>query len=224
MLEFGGRKRALAISAACLAAALLIAVWVLGGFVRTSPDLAPTANAIGGSFQLTGADGQSLSDRDFRGKWLLIYFGYTHCPDICPTTLAEISQTLSLLGDDALRIQPLFISIDPERDTPQIVGDYVKQFDDRIVGLAGTPEQIAATAKAYRVFYAKEEGADSSNYFMQHTAFVYVMDADGRYVTLLSPLEGQTPDIMANRLRDLLSPSSLSRAVAVSPRGATPPQ
>jgi protein SCO1/2 len=207
MLAMGRFKGLLAISAAGLAAASLIVLWILGGYGRPSGDLPPSAGAIGGSFQLTGADGQRVSDRDFRGKWLLVYFGYTHCPDICPTTLAEISQTLGLLGDDAARIQPLFISIDPERDTPQIVGEYVKEFDDRIIGLAGTPEEIAAAAKAYRVFYAKEEGGDRNNYLMQHTAFVYVMGPDGRYVTLLSPLEGQTPDVMANRLRELVRPS-----------------
>jgi cytochrome oxidase Cu insertion factor (SCO1/SenC/PrrC family) len=238
MLAIGRVKGALAISAAGLAAAFLIALWLLSGFGRTSGDLTPSANAIGGSFQLTGADGQRVSDRDFRGKWLLVYFGYTHCPDICPTTLVDISQTLRLLGADAERIQPLFISVDPERDTPQIVGEYVKEFDDRIIGLAGTPEEIAVAAKAYRVFYAKREDADEGNYYMEHTAFVYVMGPDGRYVTLLSPLEGQTPDAMANRLRELVSlvqteqtPSAdaaprnpLSPAVAVSPRAATPPQ
>jgi len=238
MLAIGRVKGALAISAAGLAAASLITLWILAGLGRPSGDLPPSAEAIGGSFQLTGADGKSVSDRDFRGKWLLVYFGYTHCPDICPTTLVEISQTLKLLGDDAARIQPLFISIDPERDTPQIVGEYVKAFDDRIIGLAGTPEEVATAAKAYRVFYAKQEGADAGNYLMQHTAFVYVMGPDGRYVTLLSPLEGQTPDVMANRLRELVSPvrtgqipsptsgtpSSLNRAGAVSSQGETPRQ
>jgi protein SCO1/2 len=194
----------LGVSAAGLAAAALLVVWALGGLpsVGGTPQ---SAGAFGGSFQLTGADGESVSDRDFRGKWLLVYFGYTHCPDICPTTLAEISQTLDLLGPDAARVQPLFITIDPGRDTPQIVGDYVKAFDDRIIGLAGTPGEIADVAKAYRVFYAKSEGADAANYLMEHTAFVYVMGPDGRYVTLLAPLQGQTPEIMASRLRELIS-------------------
>ena len=156
-----------------LAAASLIAVWMLGGFGLPSADLAPSADAIGGPFALTGADGQRVSDRDFRGKWLLVYFGYTHCPDICPTTLADISQTLDLLGADATRVQSLFISIDPERDTPQIVGDYVKGFDDRIIGLAGTPSEIAVAAKGYRVFYAKREGTAAGNYLMEHTAFYH---------------------------------------------------
>jgi protein SCO1/2 len=130
----------------------------------------------------------------------------------------------------------LFISIDPERDTPQVVGEYVKAFDDRIIGLAGTPKEIAAAAKAYRVFYAKQEGADASNYLMQHTAFVYVMGPDGRYVTLLSPTGGQTAEVMADRLRELVSPvaiissptsggpSSLSRAEPVSRQAETPRQ
>ena len=192
MLGNGRVKGALAISAAAFAAASLIALWILGGFGQPSGDFAPSATTIGGSFQLTGADGQRVSDRDFRGKWLLVYFGYTHCPDICPTTLLDISQTLGLLGDDAARFQPLFISIDPERDTPQVVGELVKAFDNRIIGLTGTPEKIAAAAKAYRVFYAKQEVTDANNYFMQHTAFVYVMGPDGRYVTLLSA--GRGPD------------------------------
>jgi protein SCO1/2 len=130
----------------------------------------------------------------------------------------------------------LFISIDPERDTPQVVGEYVKAFDDRIIGLAGTPKEIAAAAKAYRVFYAKQEGTDASNYLMQHTAFVYVMGPDGRYVTLLSPTGGQTPEVMADGPRKLVSPvaigqissptsagpGSLSRAEPVSPQAETP--
>ena len=238
MLGNGRVKGALAISAAAFAAASLIALWILGGFGQPSGDFAPSATTIGGSFQLTGADGQRVSDRDFRGKWLLVYFGYTHCPDICPTTLLEISQTLGLLGDNAARLQPLFISIDPERDTPQVVGELVKAFDNRIIGLTGTPEKIAAAAKAYRVFYAKQEVTDANNYFMQHTAFVYVMGPDGRYVTLLSPTGGQTAEVMADRLRELVSPvttgqissptsagpSSLSRAGAVSPQAETPRQ
>jgi protein SCO1 len=199
-------KGALAVSATGLAAASLIVVWMLGGFGLPSADLPSSADAIGGPFRLTGADGQSVSDRDFRGKWLLVYFGYTHCLDICPTTLADISQTLDLLDADAAQVQPLFISIDPERDAPQVVREYVKQFDDRIIGLTGAPEKIAATARAYRVFYAKKKGADADNYLMEHTAFVYVIGPDGRYVTLLSPLQGQTPDIMAGRLRELVSP------------------
>ena len=238
MLAIGRVIGWLAISAAGLAAASLVAFWILGGFGRQSEDIPPSAGAIGGSFELTGADGQRISDRDFRGKWLLVYFGYTHCPDICPTTMMEISQTLELLGDDAARLQPLFISIDPERDTPQVVGEYVKEFDDRIIGLAGTPEEIAAAAKAYRVFYAKQESTDASNYFIQHTAFLYVMGPDGRYVTLLSPTGGQTPEVMADRLRKLVSPittgqissptsarpSPLSGAGAVSPQAETPRQ
>ena len=222
MLAIGRVKGWLAISAAGLAAASLIVLWILGGFGRLSADVSPSADTIGGSFQLTGADGQRVSDRDFRGKWLLVYFGYTHCPDICPTTLLDISQTLGLLGDDAARFQPLFISIDPERDTPQVVGEYVKEFDDRIIGLAGTPEEIASAAKAYRVFYAKEEGTDANNYLMQHSAFVYVMGPDGRYVTLLSPLEGQTPDVMANRLRELVNPVTAGQISSPTSAGPAP--
>jgi protein SCO1/2 len=207
MFAVGQVRAAVAVAVAGLAAASLLVVWLLGG-LPSAGTLSPSSGTIGGPFALTGADGQPVSDRDFRGRWLLIYFGYTHCPDICPTTLAEISQTLDLLGADAAQIQPLFVTIDPDRDTPQIVGDYVKEFDPRIIGLAGKPGEIAAVAKAYRVFYAKREaaGANGGDYLMEHTAFIYVMAPDGRYVTLLTPLQGQTPELMASRLRELMAP------------------
>jgi protein SCO1/2 len=207
MFAIGGVRTALAAAVAGVVAAILLVVWSLGGLPFAGTP-SPSSDVIGGPFALTGADGQKVSDRDFRGRWLLVYFGYTHCPDICPTTLADLSQTLDLLGADAPQIQPLFITIDPDRDTPQIVGDYVKEFDNRIIGLAGKPGEIAAVAKAYRVFYAKREaaGANGGDYLMEHTAFVYVMGPDGGYVTLLTPLQGQTPEIMASRLRELMAP------------------
>jgi protein SCO1 len=177
----------------------------------------PSRDAIGGPFALTAGNGQQMTDHDFSGKWLLMYFGYTHCPDICPTTLAEISETLNLLGAQAAQVQPLFITIDPERDTPDAVATFVNSFDARIIGLTGTPAQIAAVAKEYHVYYAKStsntvsntvaesSGTDSQSYAMDHTAFVYVMAPNGKYVTLFSPLQGQTPDAMAAKLHDLMS-------------------
>jgi cytochrome oxidase Cu insertion factor (SCO1/SenC/PrrC family) len=173
-----------------------------------APNLKNTgpAEAIGGPFTLTAGNGQVMTDRDFRGKWLLVYFGYTHCPDICPTTLAEVSKTLNMLGPLAAKVQPLFISIDPERDDPGAVGTFVDAFNDRIVGLTGTPAQIAAVAKEYHVYYAKSGGAGADgDYAMDHTAFVYVMGPDGKYLTLFSPLQGQTPDAMAPKLRDFVT-------------------
>jgi cytochrome oxidase Cu insertion factor (SCO1/SenC/PrrC family) len=176
--------------------------WGLTGGLKSQPQPA----AIGGPFTLIAGDGQKLSDRDFQGKWLLTYFGYTNCPDICPTTLADISETLKLLGPLASSVQPLFITIDPERDTPDAVATFVHAFDDRIVGLTGTPAQIAAVAKEYRVYYAKNppNPAEGTSYAMDHTAFVYVMGPDGKYLTLFSPLQGQMPEDMAAKLRDLI--------------------
>lgn len=166
-----------------------------------------TPGAIGGSFALTAGSGQRLTDQDVRGKWLLVYFGYTHCPDICPTTLAEISETLDLLGPLATQVQPLFITIDPERDSFVEVRDFVAAIDARIIGMSGTPLEIAAVAKEYHVYYAKKATSppDGESYLMEHTAFVYVMDPNGKYVTLFSPLQGHSPDDMAARLHDLIN-------------------
>jgi protein SCO1/2 len=176
------------------------------GFAPGLRSLHPS-ETIGGPFALTAGNGRMLTDLDFRGKWLLTYFGYTHCPDICPTTLADISETLQKLGHYADNVQPLFITIDPERDSPEVVGTFVRTFDDRIIGLSGTSAQIAAVAKEYHVYYAKSItfAADGESYAMDHTAFVYVMGPDGKYVTLLSPLQGQTPNDMAATLRDLIN-------------------
>ena len=182
-----------------------------GTFIALNLTLLPqsqtTSGTIGGPFTLTVGDGQRLTDRDVRGKWLLVYFGYTHCPDICPTTLAEISETLELLGPLATEVQPLFITIDPERDTFAVVGGFVAAIDARIIGMTGTRSEIAAVAKEYHVYYAKKATSpvDDESYLMEHTAFVYVMGPDGKYVTLFSPLQGQSPKDMAARLRDLIN-------------------
>lgn len=181
--------------------------WMPGLRNETSSD------AIGGPFTLTASNGQKVSDQDFRGKWLLMYFGYAHCPDICPTTLAEISETLTSLGPQATQVQPLFITIDPERDTPEMVGDFINRIDDRIIGLTGTPAQIAVVAKEYHVYYAKDppSPAAGEDYAMDHTAFVYVMGSDGKYLTLFSPLQGQTPNDMAAKLRALIGVADAER-------------
>jgi protein SCO1/2 len=165
--------------------------------------------SIGGSFTLTTGKGRTVSDRDFLGKWLLVYFGYTHCPDACPTTLLEIEQTLQQLGPLAGDVQPIFITIDPERDTPDAVGAYVEAFDSRIIGLSGTSAEIANVAKAYRVYYKKDERSrEGSDYLMEHSAFVYDMGPTGAYVTLFSPQQGQGSEHMALRLRVLMTQKS----------------
>jgi protein SCO1/2 len=157
------------------------------------------AALIGGPFSLVGADGKPVTDRDFRGRYMLIFFGFTHCPDICPAELQVIAQALEQLGDKAKKVVPIFITLDPERDTPQAMANYVKSFGPNFVGLTGSPEAIAAAAKAYRVAYSKVENKDSAgDYSVDHSALVYLMDPEGRYVTHFS--YGLSADQMAEKL------------------------
>ena len=157
------------------------------------------AALIGGPFALVGADGKPVTDRDFRGRYMLIFFGFTHCPDICPAELQVIAQALEQLGDKAKKVVPILITLDPERDTPQAMANYVKSFGPNFVGLTGSPEAIAAAAKAYRVAYSKVENKDSAgDYSVDHSALVYLMDPEGRYVTHFS--YGLSADQMAEKL------------------------
>ena len=157
------------------------------------------AALIGGPFSLVGADGKPVTDRDFRGRYMLIFFGFTHCPDICPAELQVIAQALEQLGDKAKTVVPIFITLDPERDTPEAMANYVKSFGPNFVGLTGSPEAIAAAAKAYRVAYSKVENkASADDYSVDHSALVYLMDPEGRYVTHFS--YGLSADQMAEKL------------------------
>jgi len=149
------------------------------------PDVATSGKAlIGGPFTLVGRDGKTVTDRNFRGKYLLVFFGFTHCPDICPAELQVMSAALDELGPKANDVIPIFITLDPERDTPRAVSDYVMNFGPRFVGLTGSPEQIADAAKAYRVTYSKfqEEGAKPDDYSVDHSALVYFMGKNGEYL------------------------------------------
>ncbi len=141
---------------------------------------ATQASAVGGPFALTDQDGRRVTDQDYKGKPFLVFFGFTHCPDICPTTLFEVSEVMRTLGPDAAKTQALFITVDPERDTPSVMGDYLSSFDPRLRGLTGTQAEIDATAKVYRAYFRKVpiEGG----YTMDHMATVYLMDKDGRFV------------------------------------------
>jgi protein SCO1 len=134
---------------------------------------------VGGPFALQQADGKTLTDKDLAGEPFLVYFGYTHCPDICPTTLAQISDALAKLPGKP--VKALFVTVDPERDTPKLMGDYVSSFDPRIIGLSGSPEQIAQVEAAYRVYAKKAPGKDGE-YAMDHSSVVYLMDRNGRFV------------------------------------------
>lgn len=161
--------------------------------------------AIGGPFVLTSTDGQTVTDQTYRGKWMVIYFGYTFCPDACPTALSNLSTALQRLGNDAGKLQPLFITVDPKRDTREVMSAYLQSFDHRIVGLVGSLEQTDAVAKTYKVYFERhEDGGD--NYFVDHNAYFYLMDPDGKFVDVI---EGATPgDQMADKLRQLLNEPS----------------
>ena len=192
---------------AAVAAVTLVAAGATGLFqIYSSPGAVQSAQAIGGPFKLRTGRGEIVTDRDFRDKWLLVYFGYTHCPDICPTTLADVVQTIDLLGAAGAVVQPLFITIDPERDTPDVMDAYVKALDPRIIGLTGSSAEIAAAARSFKVHYtrAQSKSRDARDYQMEHSSFVYVVGPDGRYITLFAPLSGQAPDQMALKLRELI--------------------
>lgn len=152
----------------------------------TGPEVATTGTAlIGGPFTLVGRDGKTVTDRAFRGKYMLVFFGFTHCPDICPAELQVMSAALDALGPKANEIIPIFITLDPERDAPPVVTGYVMNFSPRFVGLTGSPEQIAKAAKAYRVTYSKfqEDETKPGDYSIDHSALVYLMGKDGEYLT-----------------------------------------
>ena len=154
---------------------------------------------VGGPFKLIDQSGKDVTDRDFRGRHMLVFFGFTHCPDICPAELQVMSAALDQLGDEAHKVVPIFITLDPERDTQAAIADYVKHFGSNFVGLTGSPEAVAAAAKAYRVAYAKVEiqGA-ADGYTVDHSALVYLMDTDGEYVTHF--VYGTSADKMAKTL------------------------
>ncbi len=158
---------------------------------------------IGGPFTLTDQNGKKVTDQDFRGRSMLVFFGFTHCPDICPAGLQLISAALAKLGPKAANVTPIFISVDPQRDTPETLATYVKNFDDRIVGLTGTPEEVAAVARAYRVFYEKTPNeTNPAEYGMNHTSIIYLMGPDGTYVAHFTPMT--SVDQMVEKLDKVL--------------------
>ncbi|MBX9757439.1 MAG: SCO family protein [Beijerinckiaceae bacterium] len=143
---------------------------------------APAPSAVGGPFALIDEDGKAITNRDMAGKPYLVFFGFTHCPDICPTTAMEISQVFEALGKSA-KVNALFITVDPERDSAQVLKDYLSSFDDRIIGVTGPRDSIDAALKSFRVYSRKVPGDKAETYTMDHTALVYLMDKQGRFVT-----------------------------------------
>ena len=162
------------------AAVVAVVVCGLTALMLTSSLERPRASLIGGPFALQDGDGKTVSDQTLRGRPFLVYFGYTHCPDVCPTELARISDILTQMGDKS--IPALFITVDPQRDTPKTMQDYVSSFNSRIIGLSGSPQAIAAAEKAYRVFSRKGQSQPDGDYSMDHSSIVYLMDKSGSFV------------------------------------------
>jgi protein SCO1/2 len=154
---------------------------------------------VGGPFELTDQTGHRRTDADFQGKLVVIYFGYTYCPDVCPTELQSISLALDKLGAAAETIQPLFITVDPGRDTPARLADFVSSFHPRLIGLTGSLAEIRKTAIAYRTFFAKNGVTTPDDYSVDHTGFIYLLGKDGRYLGFLPP--GLAPDAIADAIR-----------------------
>ncbi len=168
-----------------LAAFLCGLVLVFGAIIhitgRSPSAIGPAIAAVGGPFHLEDQNGKPVSDEDMKGRPFLVFFGFTHCPDVCPTTLFDISEVMRQLGKDADRTSALFITVDPERDTPAALKDYLSNFDPHLRGLTGDPAAINAAIKAYRV-YAKKIPLEGGDYTMDHTAVVYLMDKDGHFI------------------------------------------
>lgn len=165
-----------------------------GGSTTTS------AVAIGGPFTLVNGAGETVTQEAFRGQYMLVYFGYTFCPDVCPTSLGTVGAAMDALPDAvAQQVTPVFITVDPERDTPEVVGDYVRHFHPRMVGLTGSAEQVDAAVKAYRAYYQKAPQEDGP-YLMDHSSIVYLMGPDGQFIRHFS--HGTPPDEMAEGIAD----------------------
>ncbi|MEA2975364.1 MAG: hypothetical protein QOF19_884 [Alphaproteobacteria bacterium] len=170
----------LLLSAFALGLVLCVSLVVLVAGRGSSPQISQAA-AIGGPFRLVDQNDRPVTEQDLKGRPFLVFFGFTNCPDVCPTTLFDISEIFRQLGGDADRAGALFITVDPERDTPAMLKDYLSSFDPHLRGLTGDPAAIAAVEKSYRV-YAKKVPTGDGSYTMDHTAIVYLMDKDGRFV------------------------------------------
>jgi cytochrome oxidase Cu insertion factor (SCO1/SenC/PrrC family) len=196
-----------------LAGTLLFAVVTVVPALAQEPDPARAARLmddlmwgrghVGGPFELIDQTGKQRTDADFRGKLLIVFFGYTTCPDICPTELMQIGLAIDRLGAAGDDVQPLFISVDPERDTPDVLAAYVAQFHPRLIGLTGTPERIRAVADAYKAYYARYFPPDGAVYLIDHPGFIYLMGRFGQYLGFFPP--GTSADRMVEIIRQHLA-------------------
>ena len=195
-----------------LGLAILVVAGFLAGRDMVSPPgwqaAVPTSRTegaalFGGPFTLVDHTGKTVTEADFRGRFMLVFFGFTYCPDAYPTALTTMTEALDIIGPAAARIVPVFISIDPERDTPEQLAMYIRHFHPSLVGLTGNADQVAATAKAFRVYYAKVEEGEGDDYTMDHTANIYLMGPDGKF-RVYFPGSTTTPETMAEGILDVL--------------------
>jgi protein SCO1 len=183
-----------------------LSLWAIGSLVAGEPV------TIGGPFTLRTPDGTTVTDQTYRGKWLLVYFGYTFCPNTCPAVLMDISLVLARLDGQADAVQPLFITVDPQRDTPDVLRQYTRSIDPRIIGLTGDAQQIAAVAQAYGAYYTtRKVGPGADDYLIDHSSYVYLMDPAGRFA---HGFEAETPpDRMAQEVRELMRHATQASAL-----------
>lgn len=192
---------------AALAGVSGLLVYQQSAMDRDTGGLIKPLEAIGGPFELVNGNGETVTQATFAGKPLVIFFGFTYCPDVCPTTLSELQGWIADLGDDADKLNFAFVTVDPERDTPEVMRDYVWAFDKRITPLTGTREQINTIIKAYRV-YAKKVPLDDGDYTMDHSAAVYLMNGDNKFVGTIA--YGEEEDTALEKLRRLIANSTVS--------------
>jgi protein SCO1/2 len=186
-------------SAAIFAVIFAVSARVPGTDIRPS--------VIGGPFALVDDTGKPVTDADLAGKPSAIYFGYTYCPEVCPTTLFDLSNWIKKLGPDADKLNYVFVTVDPERDTPQLMHKYLSSFDERIRGFSGTPDQIAKIAREYRVYY-KKIPSDNGDYAMDHSSIIYLMGPDGKFVSIIAYQEDDAAALA--KLRKLAASAPLS--------------
>jgi protein SCO1 len=203
------KREYLALIATALAVAIAGAfagTWMMLQDARVPSVTREGTAAIGGPFELVSTSGDTVTDQTYRGKWLLIYFGYTYCPDACPTALNSISVALEKLGQGASNLQPLLVTVDPRRDTREVMREYLKSFDSRIVGLTGTQDRIDDVLREYRVYVAQQKSENGSNdYLVDHSAYLYLMDPSGKFVDVIDGNE--TGEAIAAWLREEMSRS-----------------
>lgn len=186
-----------------IVAAFVISNEMFGSRSGNHSSVVAGASQIGGAFSLTNNKGEAVTDEDYKGKLMLVFFGYTFCPDVCPTELNVMAQVVQGLEGDAKEVAPVFITIDPERDTATVLNDYVQAFDPSIIGLTGTNEQINSVKKLYRAYgQAVDKDKDPEFYLVDHTSFTYLMGRDGKLVTVFS--YGTKPEEIISKIKEIL--------------------